>query len=258
MQMSQSEDLPKPGKRRVRKDALAAMLIVAAFDGVLVAILAGVAPGRLWPVVWFLAIGAAAAVYVVIANRLIRRRASKLRSAEVRWGIRLRKPIWMSLGDTCTMVALGAALAAVVAGLGFPGVAMGILLTIVAVGVCLPFLAELGLAARALTFEPDGLRVHIRAASFLVKWKAIANVERWGPDSYQALCLRISDVAGVVGTAQPDEPRVRARIDTLVREGNGPDGKLLLMPWMAGLDGVTLARTISAGMSGNGPVDRAN
>jgi hypothetical protein len=244
------EDAPVARRRRPhRLTLLFVVLPLAAFGGVTLALWVGFSPVRLRPVAGFLGIAAMESTYFWVALRMTHRRAKRLRSAQVPWRVRLAKPFWISLIQVSMMLVPGAVLGAVAAILGFPSFGLGALLTFAALAAWVPF-AEFGMSPRGLTFEPGGLRIHIRGATFLVPWPTITKVERIGPDHSQMIRLHLKDSIGVIRAAQPDDPRARARVETFIGEGSGPDGQLILTPWTAGLDGPTLARTIGAAMVG--------
>ena len=224
-------------------------IVAPAFVGlaaVLIAIGFGFAPGRLWPVAGFLMLWAVSAGYVALARRAYRRRLARVRSAPVPRDVRLATPIWIKVDHLLTMTCLFAMLGTLVAALGFPGVAVGILLV---VGGLLVFGAVgYGFSisgVRALTFQDDGLRFHLRGAECLVPWRAIGEADCVGPDHYGTVRLTIVDVDGVLRAVSPDTARARARARSTFGQG-----MTLLEPWVAGLDGRTLARAITDGRDG--------
>jgi len=212
------------------------------------AISAGVSPHRLWPVAGFLFVWVGTASYVVLVKRALRRRALRLRSAPVPLGVRLVKPGWLSLHEVASVVGVGAALAALAAGLGLPGIGFGIQLGL---GVMsLGLLAPVFHRVRALTFEPTGLRVHDRVAEFLIPWISVLDVGLTGPAENQSVNIQIVDPGRVVASVIPDSPRYRRRIQFLFELGN-PRGRALSMgDWAAGLDAPTLVRAIRERMRG--------
>jgi hypothetical protein len=232
--------------RRLRRLVL---VPAGALAVVLLVMAAGGSPARWGPVAGFLGLAALAERYFAAALWLERRRARRLRGARVPWGARLSKPLWITLGDSSLLVEVGAALGAIAAAVGLPGVGLGALLACLA-WVGLTVLTVFELSPSGLTFEPAGLRLHLRGASFVVPWTAIKAIERVGPDHMQMISLRIESAAAVIGSTEPPVEAARARVRTYVREGKGPAGQIMMMPWTAGLDGPTLARAIGAAMAG--------
>jgi hypothetical protein len=118
------------------------------------------------------------------------------------------------------------------------------------------------MSPRALTFEPTGLRLHVRGGSCVLPWTKIAGIGRAGPDHMQIIELRLRDTDFVIAAAPPIEDRVRSRIRSFVREESGARRKLVLMPWTGGLDGLTIARTVATAVRGKddpiGSSDRLN
>src|SRR5215467_8457928 len=112
---------------------------------------------RLWPAAAFLVVGSGASIALEAGVHLVRRRSRRQADGVVPQGVRLRKPVWMSMMDTLTVVAGGAPIGAVAAAAGFPSVGVGILMTVVAIQVGIEFGTSIG-SPSGLTFEPDGLR----------------------------------------------------------------------------------------------------
>jgi hypothetical protein len=240
------------GRRRAR---LIAALVPAALAAVLLALAAGASRARWLPVAAFLAVAVAAVAYFWVGTSAQRRRAWRLRQTEVPFGVHLSEPLWMVLIIPFMATGLGALLAAVAAATGFPSVGVGVLFIFVVGGGFIPF-AEFGVARRALMFESEGLRVFVLGGSFRVPWTAISHVDAIGPDHTQILHLHLTETSGILGSHEPDDPRLRARVDSYLHKRRGGGAELMLMPWTGGLDGPTLARTIHAARRGNG--DRAN
>ena len=235
-------------KRRVRFYGVYVAASFLALAAVLVAMGLGVSPVRLGPVAAFLMVWAGSAGYVALATRARRRRAFRLRSLPVPRGVRLRKPFWIRLDGPLTFLGLIAALGAIVAGLGFPGVGVGVLLAlglIVGFGFLIP-----GEPRGGLTFEDDGMRLHIGAVHCLVPWSSISDIEAIGPEGFVMLRMAIADPQGVVDSVSPDTPRNRERFRRLVQGIGSSHGVMLLHPWTAGLDGQTLERAIREGIAG--------
>jgi hypothetical protein len=229
---------------RLRSGVLSLMLNLGALAGVLLAISLGASSRRLWPAVDFLFASSAAAIYVEAVVHLARRRARHQRFAEVPRGIRLRRPVWMAIGDSLELLGLGASMGAGAAAAGSPGVGMGILLTFAAFCAAMqimPFGTH-----ESLTFEADGLRVHIRGASFLVRWEAITKVDRGGSETNRLVYVGMDDIRPVMRSVEPNTPRMRFRARVAMGDEEEPAGKLTFVPWTAGLDGTELARAIYA------------
>jgi hypothetical protein len=213
------------------------------FGGVLLALAAGASRARWLPVAGFLAVTATGDVYFWVGARLQLRRAWRQRQVELPWGIQHRAPLWMPLMRVLAALATGAVIAAVPAAVGFPRVGLGVLSIFAIVAAGAPF-AELG--PRALTFEADGLRFHVRGGSFVVPWTAIDRVERIGPDHAQLIRLHVADATRIIDSFEPKDPRILPRVESCIAKSSGGGGRLLLMPWTAGLDGPSIARTIEA------------
>ena len=208
-------------------------------------LLTGLLPDDRWPLAGFLMVFAIGSSYYAIVNRLVRRRARRLKGSQIPWGVRLQKPLWISLKDGFLLLGAAAALGAVPAALAFPGVGVGICSTLVAFVASGMYFGGRAFAV-GLTFEKPGLRVHLRGAQFLMPWSAIAGVNRQGPDLHQSITLRLFPGANVVGLLEPPTARARERLDLVLGYGN--DKRLWLPPWTAGLDGATLARALREGL----------
>jgi hypothetical protein len=231
-------------KRRPRFEFWSLLINVGALASVLSAIKVGASPSRLWPVAGFLFVSSAAALYVEGLFHLTRRRARNQSGTEIPRGVRLRRPFWISIGDFLTTVGIGATIGAVAAGLGAASVGLGILLTFGVTIGCIEFFTR-RFSPGSLAFEPDGLRVFIRRASFIVRWSAITDVYAHGHEG-QLTCLRILGINDVVKSVAPDTPQTRRRTWLLVSDGDNSTGKLTLTKWTAGLDAPVLARAINA------------
>jgi hypothetical protein len=214
---------------------------------VLVLLRAGIAPTRLRPAAMLLAVAAVAGLAQLVVWRLSARRRRRLREREVPWGIRLGRPMWLSLPEMAITVELGALLGAIVALCGAPGIGAGVLLTFVAIGLWMPVM-QTSLSPSALTFEEGGLRVHVFRGAFVVPWSAITAIDSFGPEHMQFTTLRLADPDAIAASATP---RLRERVATLLRD-SGSTGKLILLHWTAGLDGRTLTRALEAGRRGHG------
>jgi len=237
-------------RRRRRKRLLVIGAPVAALAIVLALMAAEVAPGRLRPVGTLLGVAVAASLAQLAVSLLSARRARRLRAHEVPWGIRLRRPLWLSTPEVGVAVELGAILAALVALCGAPGIGAGVLLLFAVIGLSMP-LFQLHMSPRALTFEDGGLRVHLPDGEFLVPWPSITAVDTIGPDHMQFTTLRLADADAIAAVATPATPRLRERVATIL-SARGSAGQLLLLHWTGGLDGRTLARALEAGRRGRG------
>jgi hypothetical protein len=231
-------------KRRVRFEIGSLLFNLGALAAVLLAISAGASAGRLRPAADFLFVSSAVAIYVEAVVHLARRRARSQRGLEVPQGVLLRTPVWMQISETLSMVGIGATIGAVAAGAGFVSVGFGILLTFTAFCVAMQ-LIPLG-RREDLTFEPEGLRVHISGASFLVPWDAITKVERGGSEDHRLIYVGIRDIRPVLSSLNPDTPQTRFRARVALGGEDGPAGRLTFLPWAAGLDGPVLARALNA------------
>jgi hypothetical protein len=227
---------------------LIARLPSLALDVVLLALGAGAARAKWIPVAVFLGLAAVAHGYFWIGKRLERRRASRLRQAEVPFGIRLETPFWLALGQASFLIFFGGAFGAIATALGFLGVGVGILAIFVGLTALLVF-SGFEASPRALTFEADRLRLHIRRASLVVPWTAITGLERFGPDHASKLRLRFDAADVVVDLPDPKDVRARASLEALARGKDGAAPEITLDAWIAGLDAPTIARTIESAMA---------
>lgn len=233
----------------VRIEVGSALLSSAAAIAAIWGAAAGFSPQRLRAVAGFLSVWAATAVYVAIANALERSRVQSPRAVGIPMGIRLRTPAWTLIGDSLYLVGLGARVSAVAAAIGFTGVGIGVSLTFLALSVAM-YLATLRIGVTSVTFEPAGLRAHIKGARFLVPWTSIGSIEREGKSERRKLIfLQLRDVGAVTSTLEPDSPRTRARLRSFTM---GQEGRLMLSPWIGGLDSLTLIKAISTAI-GRGP-----
>jgi len=232
-------------KRRVRY-GIAALLVNAGGLAIVLAALALGAGGRRWgPTAAFLAIGTAAALCAELIHRLARRRARRQAGADVPRGVRLHRPFWLTLDESLAIVDFGCPLAAAAAALGFAGVGIGILLTMCLLPAFMAVTSLISVSAEDLTFEDDGLRVHLRRrSSFLIRWSAIAAVDREGPSERALTHLELLETASAVASVHPDTARNRRDVAIATWDGNQPGGKLTLVGWTAGLDAPVLARAI--------------
>jgi hypothetical protein len=233
-------------RRRVLWYALFVAPSLVGLGAVLAAIVAGRSSHRLWPIAGFLMVWAGSAGYVTVARRLLRLRGFRVRHAPVPRGVWLKKPFWIRLDETLTLVAMVAMVATIVAVLGFPQVALGILL----VGLLGGFGAVSFGATSGLTFEEAGLRVHLGQAHCLVPWTSIRAIEPIGSDNFQMIQLGIDGIDRVLDSVSPPTPRNRKRAEGVFGGAAAARGEILLEPWTAGLDGQTLARAIREGMAG--------
>jgi hypothetical protein len=85
-----------------------------------------------------------------------------------------------------------------------------------------------------------------------VPWSTIGRIERLGPPMYQLVMIHVSDRPTIIRSSQPNTQPMQARVASLV-SGSQHDGQLLLSPWIAGLDGATLAGAIQRGITDSRP-----
>jgi hypothetical protein len=114
-------------------------------------------------------------------------------------------------------------------------------------------LFKVGVQPRWIVLEQDGLRMAVSRTTFLVPWTTVERIEPVGPDHFVALNVILKDSDLVLESVQPNDPKARDRIRTLIQGSPRSGVGLLLMPWTAGLDGRTLERGIREGMSGKVP-----
>jgi hypothetical protein len=221
---------------------------LAALGGLLVAIARGASSERLMKTAAFLCASTAAALYVEVVRHLLRRRARNEIRLDVPEGALLKIPIWISLSDSFSLLGPGATFGAVAAALGFASVGLGILLTFIVVQIGIE-VASRSFGARAVMFEREGLRVHIRGATVLLRWNDITAVEREGTEGHRPIRVRILHCGPVISSVEPNTPRTRSRARLLVSDGDGPSGALVLNPWMGGVDSASLARAIQGAVS---------
>jgi hypothetical protein len=224
-------------------------ILVAPVAGILLAWAVGVPPRRLRPAVAFQGIALAAALYFFAALKMQRRTGRRQQRLESLVGIRFRTPIWMMLIECAIAIEIGGALAAVVATFGLVGVANGLFLTFALLGLCMPWF-KIGMQPRWIVLEPDGIRMAVSRATFLVPWTTVGRIEPIGPDHFRGLNIILEDSESVLESVRPDDSKARERIRTLIQSSPGIGAALLLMPWAAGLEGRTLERGIREGMSG--------
>jgi hypothetical protein len=224
------------------------------FGGVVLALLAGASRARWLPVAGLLAVTATGDVYFWVGAQLRFRRSARQRQADVPWGVEHRAPFWMSLMNVLLALATGAVIAAVPAALGFPRVGAGVLAIFAIVAVGVPFAVP---SPRALTFEPRGLRCHVRGGSVVVSWSAITKVDYAGPDHAQVILLHVADADAVIASHEPQHPALLPRIQACIGRDAGGTGQVMLMPWTGGLDGPSLRRALDGAMRGQTGAARA-
>ena len=223
-------------------DVLAAALTLVAF---LVAIALAVAGWtRWWAVAGFLFFSSANACYEVIAGRLARRRARRLRAKPIPWNTPLDRPRWYL--ETVWFSWVGLTLGALAAALGFPGVGVGLTLALVGLMV-FAVVAGRRVQPTQLTFEPRGLRVSTGDLSFVLPWPAITDVEPLGVES---IWMRVGPPEAVVASVRPDTEKTRRQVRTLLSFTIGIDARLMLGSWAGGLDSETLTRAIEEAKAG--------
>jgi hypothetical protein len=196
---------------------------------------------RWLPAVAFLAVASAGSLYEVVVLGLKRGRERWGQGRSVPWDVALRKPWWYQEG--VTFVWLGAMLGAMAAVIGFPGVGLGLAMPVAALMLASLTLGEM--RASRLTFEEGGLRLGSGQVSFLVPWAAISEVERAGR---YCVLLTLSETEEALGSVQPDTPDARRRASGLLF-----DSRIMLEPWIGGVDAHTLARAIEEGGHRRGP-----
>jgi hypothetical protein len=146
----------------------------------------------------------------------------------------------MTLGENIGLLSLGAALGAVASLLGFLWVGIGILFTFAAFLVFILCTTSLFVAGD-ITFESTALRIHLPKGEFLVPWNAIGRIEKLGHDQYHMVGIHITDRRRIIESAKPGAARKHVEA---ILSGPEPEGRLVLTPWIGGLDGVTLARAL--------------
>lgn len=227
--------------RQVEWGSLSAVGSVVALVGVVIAIKAGILPPRFWPVAGFLALWAGSAIFISITSRIQRARVSAPRGASVPLGVRLRTPTWAVLGDSLYIVGVGARIGVVAALLGFAGVGVGVLLASIALSAGM-YSMRLGIGVNSLTLESEGMRVYIKGASVFIPWTGIADVEREGKDEVRKLVfLQLKSHEAVLKTLDPNTVTTRSRLQRLTLGQT----KLMLVPWIGGLDSTSLVRAIN-------------
>ena len=167
------------------------------------------------------------------------------------WGVRLRKPMWLSTPEMTVPLELGGLLAALVGLVGFPGIGAGVLVTFLVFASMVPLFA-FGMSPRALIFEQEGLRVELRHAAFVVPWASLTRIESVGPEHMNMTILGLADTEAIVATAVPATPEARARVANVFADITNRGPELMLMSWTGGLDGRTLRRALDAARSGAG------
>jgi hypothetical protein len=205
---------------------------------------------RVRSVVAFLALAVGATVARAVTTHLRRRRERAQAEMAVPWNVLLRQPIWSRASDGMPVLAAGAFVAATVAALGFAGVAVGMAGTVAIVGVLMLWITS-RLEARALTFTPDGLRVHQRGVEFLLRWNNIDGVERTGANDH-VVELTLLSRSEAASSAVPPTEQARRRVTNCLYDGDGPTGRYRLSEWTGGLAAATLVRAIREGAAQRG------
>ena len=213
------------------------------------AVALGVPPARVRVLAAELTLAAAGSGYVWLVGRASVRRARGQRSGGLRWGVRLKKPLWLRLHEPALMLAIGALLATLPAALGFPGLSIGVFLPLAVIGLGSELFSDM-LTPPGLTFQEPGLRVHCRRFTILLPWNDIARIDTVGPDHFTALMVRLTDRARITASVEPATPSARRGADLAIqKEGSG--ASLMLMPWTAGVDGMALMQALEAARSGH-------
>jgi hypothetical protein len=223
---------------------LAALIALTA---ILAAARRGLGPGRTGPAACFALLWFGAMSYVLLAARASRRRAARLRTASLPQGEMLVRPTWIPLRETFQLVAVGAVLGAGAALAGFPWVGVGIVLALGALGIVM---AEPLTGARALTFEPAGLRVHLRRGHCLVPWSAVVDVSATAAARSRVafVSIEVSDPGAIYASLDPDTKKMRTALWVLLALGKPAGRTLWFGEWTAGLDSETLARAVREAM----------
>jgi hypothetical protein len=229
--------------RRISWDAGSWVAALIALVAIAATVRGGVEPGRTGPAAWFALLWFGATSYVLLAGWASRRRAMRLRAASVPQGVMLVRPIWIPLQETLQIVAVGAALGVGVALVGFPWVAIGIVLALGALGagMATPLTGTMG-----LTFEPSGLRVHLRRGHCLVPWSAVIDVSATpaARSRRASVNIEVADSSAIYASLAPDVQKTRSALWVLLALGKPSGRALWLAEWTGGLDGETLARAV--------------
>ena len=233
--------------RRISWDVGSWVAALIALAATVVAARRGAGPGRTGPAACFALLWFGATSYVLLAARASRRRAARLRTASVPQGEMLVRPMWMPLQETFQLVAVGAALGVGAALVGFPWVGAGMVLALGALGIVI---AAPLTGARALTFEPSGLRVHLRRGHCLVPWGAVADVSATAAARSRVafVSIEVSDPAVIYASLAPDTQKTRTALWVLLALGKPAGRTLWFGEWTAGLDSETLARAVREAM----------
>jgi hypothetical protein len=209
------------------------------------AIMAATGGSSRWKhVVAFLVVSTGVAVFSNVTDLACSWRARRLWMEPFPWFTRLRRPLWITLEEHGIILSFGAAVGAFASLLGFASVGLGIFITFVGVHAAVSG-AESFYLGNDLTFESNGLRVHLRKGSFLVPWNCIDRLESVGPGHSQVIMIHLTDRQSVIDSAHPTT--LQPRVSSLV------SGGLLLSSWVAGLDGASLMRALQQGMSKKPP-----
>ena len=200
-------------------------------------------PDRFLTLMVFLLCWTFAAGYVALARYTERRRSKYPRRSEAVLGVRLSLSYWLLLGDSLQMVAGGSVLAAASAVAGYPGIGIGLFMPVAALAAAV-YVTSTRIGIVAVTFETAGLRLQARGAAAFFSWSNIEGVERDQKSTLRTIVyLRVRDPGALVETIEPNNPKAEQRFRTFAL---GPDGKVLLPPWIGGLDGLSLEHKISA------------
>lgn len=236
-------------KRRLFVRNILLGIDVAGLAVVLWAMRAGASVHRWWPVLPFLAVGIAAELHAIVIALLQRRRARAQRGGTVPQGVTLRAPLWMKWQDPFGSVRLMALLGAIVAATGFAGVAVGIVSTLFVLFAALWVFGLPGMGqCDGLTFEAEGLRVHQRDATFLVRWEAMNQVDGAKSDGFHRILVEVDDIRPALASLKPDTWKTRIWAGIVLGTMEGPRGTLTLVRWAAGLDETVLARALNAAL----------
>lgn len=191
-----------------------------------------------WKTEMFLFMSTGAAVLATGTQLIMMAQARRQISIET--GVRHKKPFWMILGDHVSVLSFGAALGAVLSLVGLPVIGLIVFSTFAAF-FAFTFGMELSFSDE-LTLESTGLRIHNRDAEFLVRWSAIAQVEKKGSGLYQTVRLSVRDRLSIVESAQPNTGKAKAFVEAVL---SGKDNAgLVLSPWIGGLNAAALGSAI--------------
>jgi hypothetical protein len=208
------------GKRLERASRVLTLLPVVALVGVLAVLARGPSPGRLRSLAAFLVVCVACEGAAWVLGRGRRRRFDGGRAGDVPRGVRLRGPLSEAIGSVLIFVAMGALLGAIPAAFGFDGVGLGVTLTMAGLGFATRVLMFV-VMDQDLTFEPEGLRIHIRRASILIPWTSVLGIARSGSESAPRYAVRIRGLEEALASVRPAKPEIRSWVKQMVFDSGG-------------------------------------